>query len=49
MGQNIAWVVVALKSGVSAHSAAGLSGCAPCRLRCHSHSASIPHALQPRT
>src|SRR3546814_9797395 len=27
--------------GVSAHSAAGLSGCAPCRLRCHGHSASI--------
>ena len=33
--------------GVSAHSAAGLSGCAPCRLRCHGHSASIPHAFAP--
>ena len=32
---------------VSAHSAAGLSGCAPCRLRCHGHSASIPHAFAP--
>lgn len=35
------------KQGVSAHSAAGLSGCAPCRLRCHGHSASIPHAFAP--
>lgn len=33
--------------GVSAHSAAGLSGCAPCRLRCHGHLASIPHAFAP--
>ena len=33
--------------GVSAHCAAGLSGCAPCRLRCHGHSASIPHAFAP--
>ncbi len=36
-----------VKSGVSARCAAGLSGCAPCRLRCHGHSASIPHALRP--
>lgn len=28
-------------------SAAKLSGCAPCRLRCHGHSASIPHAFAP--
>jgi hypothetical protein len=33
--------------GVSAHSAAGLSGCAPCRLCRHGHSASIPHAFAP--
>lgn len=33
--------------GVSAHCAAGLSGCAPCRLRRHGHSASIPHAFAP--
>lgn len=26
---------------------AGLSGCAPCRLRCHGHAASIPHAFAP--
>ena len=30
---------------VSARSAAGLSGCAPCRLCRHGHSASIPHAF----
>ena len=33
--------------GVSAHSAAGLSGYAPCRLCRHGHSASIPHAFAP--
>ena len=32
---------------MSARSATGLSGCAPCRLRCHGHSASIPHAFAP--
>ncbi len=32
-------------AGVSARCAAGLSGCAPCRLCRHGHSASIPHAL----
>ena len=32
---------------MSAHSAAGLSGCAPCRLCRHGHSASIPHAFAP--
>ena len=32
--------------GVSAHCAAGLSGCAPCRLRCHGHSASIHSRLR---
>ena len=47
MGQNIAWVMAVLKSGVSAHSAAGLSGYAPCRLRCHGPSALIPHAFAP--
>jgi len=31
---------------VSARSAAGLSGCAPCRLRCHGHSASIHSRLR---
>lgn len=34
-------------NGVSALRTAGLSGCAPCRLRCHGHSASIPHAFAP--
>lgn len=33
--------------GVSAQSATGLSGCAPCRLCRHGHSASIPHAFAP--
>ena len=33
--------------GVSARCAAGLSGCAPCRLCRHGHSASIPHAFAP--
>ena len=32
---------------VPAQRAVGLSGCAPCRLRCHGHSASIPHAFAP--
>jgi len=32
---------------VSASCAAGLSGCAPCRLRRHGHPASIPHAFAP--
>ena len=32
---------------MSARSAAGLSGCAPCRLCRHGHSASIPHAFAP--
>ena len=32
---------------MSAQSAAGLSGCAPCRLCRHGHSASIPHAFAP--
>ena len=32
---------------MSARCAAGLSGCAPCRLRRHGHSASIPHAFAP--
>ena len=31
---------------MSARSAAGLSGCAPCRLRCHGHSASIHSRLR---
>ena len=35
------------EQGVSAHSTAGLSGYAPCRLRRHGHSASIPHAFAP--
>ena len=33
--------------GVSARRAAGLSGCAPCRLCRHGHSAPIPHAFAP--
>lgn len=33
--------------GLSARCAAGLSGCAPCRLCRHGHSASIPHAVAP--
>ena len=33
--------------GVSARCAAGLSGCAPCRLCRHGHSAPIPHAFAP--
>ena len=36
-----------LALGVSARCAAGLSGCAPCRLCRHGHSASIPHAFAP--
>jgi len=32
---------------VPAQRAVGLSGCAPCRLRCHGHSVSIPHAFAP--
>ena len=32
---------------VSARCAAGLSGCAPCRLCRHGHSAPIPHAFAP--
>ena len=32
---------------MSSRSAAGLSGCAPCRLCRHGHSASIPHAFAP--
>ena len=32
---------------MSAQRAAGLSGCAPCRLCRHGHSASIPHAFAP--
>ena len=32
---------------MSASCAAGLSGCAPCRLRRHGHPASIPHAFAP--
>lgn len=34
---------------MSARCAAGLSGCAPCRLRRHGHSASIPHVFAPAT
>ena len=41
------WEWRTLASDVSAQCAAGLSGCAPCRLRCHGHSASIPHAFAP--
>ena len=32
---------------MSVRRTAGLSGCAPCRLRCHGHPASIPHAFAP--
>ena len=32
---------------MSAQNAAGLSGCAPCRLQRHGHSASIPHVFAP--
>ena len=45
-GQPVSFHVFT-EAGVSAQCVAGLSGCAPCRLCCHGHLASIPHAFAP--